>query len=227
VIVNNKKLAEYETYWHKAKDRIQRAVKTPVSFIVHNRRFVNEALCKGQYFFTDIRKEGIVLYELDDEPLAEPAPLTPREAYETARENFQDRFTSATEFMPGVELYMGRKNWRKAAFLLQQAIEHAYSALLLTLTNYSPPSHNIAFLRSLAEERDRRLVDAWPRDLQRYRAWFNRLAEAYVKARYSKHYMISEEALLWLGGRVEQLCALVETVRKEHLAKLKTKANIA
>jgi hypothetical protein len=110
--------------------------------------------------------------------------------------------------------------------LLQQAIEHAYSALLLTLTNYSPPSHNIAFLRSLAEERDRRLVDAWPRDLQRYRAWFNRLSEAYVKARYSKHYTITEEALRWLDAQAEQLHVLVELICKEHLAKLKAKAGI-
>ncbi|CUX05386.1 hypothetical protein AGR1B_pAt30061 [Agrobacterium fabacearum S56] len=36
--------------------------------------------------------------------------------------------------------------------------------VLLTLTNYGPASHNIKFLRSLAEEQDRRLVDAFPRD---------------------------------------------------------------
>ena len=75
-MVNNKKLAEYEPYWHKAADRLlrDREIDTPVSFIVHSRREVNEALRKGQYFFTDIRKDGVLLYELDDEPLAEPIP---------------------------------------------------------------------------------------------------------------------------------------------------------
>src|SRR3546814_5725693 len=69
IIVNNRKLGDYEPYWHKAVDRFlhDRVVKTPVSFIVHSRREVNEAIRMGQYFFTDIRKEGIVLYELDDE----------------------------------------------------------------------------------------------------------------------------------------------------------------
>jgi uncharacterized protein len=33
---------------------------------------VNTYLKEGQYFFSDIRKEGIVLYELDDGPLPEP-----------------------------------------------------------------------------------------------------------------------------------------------------------
>src|SRR3546814_18043128 len=91
IIVNNRKLGEYEPYWHKAVDRFlhDREIKTPVSFIVHSRREVNEAIRKGQYFFTDIRKEGIVLYELDDEPLVEPRPRTAKEAYETAKEPFE------------------------------------------------------------------------------------------------------------------------------------------
>lgn len=45
VVVNNNKLADF-AYWYKAKDRLDRdrAIKTPTSFIVHSRRFVNTAL---------------------------------------------------------------------------------------------------------------------------------------------------------------------------------------
>lgn len=96
VVVNNNKLSDF-AYWYKAKDRLDRdrAIKTPTSFIMHSRRFVNTALRQGQYFFTDIRREGIVHYELDEEPLAEPKPLTPKDAYETAKDHFDDRFPSA------------------------------------------------------------------------------------------------------------------------------------
>lgn len=90
---------------------------------------------------------------------------------------------------------------KHAAFDIHQAIEQAYTCVLLTLTNYAPPSHNLKFLRSLAKEQDRRLADAFPRDQHQERAWFNSLNEAYVKARYSKHYEISEEALTWLAER--------------------------
>ena len=92
--------------------------------------------------------------------------------------------------------------------------------MLLVLTNYSPPSHNLKFLRMLAEERDRRLIDAWQRDQHRYNAWFNMLNEAYVKARYSKHYEISEGALHWLVERTEHLHRLVQQVCEERLASL-------
>jgi predicted nucleotidyltransferase len=79
IIVNDRRLCEFADYWYKAADRLIRdtSIETPVSFIVHSRREVNTYLKEGQYFFSDIRKEGIVLYELDDEPLAEPQPLSP------------------------------------------------------------------------------------------------------------------------------------------------------
>ena len=226
IVVNNKKLAEYEPYWHKAADRLlrDRAIDTPVSFIVHSRREVNEALRRGQYFFTDIRKDGVLLYELDDEPLAAPKPRSPKEAYETAKEHFEERLPFARSFMLGFETYLKNGLTKHAAFELHQAIEHAYSALLLTLTAYSPPSHNIKFLRSLAEEQDRRLTEAWPREQARQRSWFNTLVEAYVKARYSKHFAIDAEALQWLGDRTAALHALVETACQDHLAKLKQAA---
>lgn len=231
IIVNNKKLCEFAAYWYKAKDRLIRDkhIETPVSFIVHSRREVNTYLREGQYFFSDIRKEGIVLYELDDEPLAEPKLLSPKDRLRVAKRHFDVRFSGAKMMLDTSVLQLGQSKdddvWRKgAAFSLHQAIEGAYSTVLLTLTNYGPASHNIAFLRSLSEEQNRRLAEAWPRDQQRFRAWFNTLNEAYVKARYSEHYEISEEALVWLGEHTALLHQLVDMVCREHLERLMQEA---
>lgn len=222
IIVNNRKLCEFAEYWHKAADRLIRenSIETPVSFIVHSRREVNTYLKEGQYFFSDIRKEGIVLYELDDEPLSEPEPLSMEDRLRVAKEHFEQRFRAATRFLEMGRLAIDRGYAENAAFELHQSLEQAYSCILLTLTNYGPPSHNIKFLRSLAEEQDRRLAEAFPRDQHKERAWFNTVNEAYVKARYSKHYEISEEALTWLGERTTVLLDLVRTICSEHLEKL-------
>ncbi|MBB2710840.1 nucleotidyltransferase and HEPN domain-containing protein [Rhizobium sophoriradicis] len=219
IIVNNRKLCEFAEYWYKAADRLihEKTIETPVSFIVHSRREVNTYIKEGQYFFSDIRKEGIVLYELDDEPLAEPKPLSPADRLRVAKEHYADRFSLSQTFLKGSGFYAREMQFRVAAFELHQSIEQAYSCVLLTLTNYGPPSHNIKFLRSLAEEQDRRLAQAFPRDQHRERAWFNTLNEAYVKARYSKHFEISEEALGWLGAQAALLVELVKTVCSEHL----------
>src|SRR3546814_2509707 len=79
--------------------------------------------------------------------------------------------------------------------MLHQATERLYQGLMLTLTYYTPYNHNIAFLRSLAEGLDRRLYGVWHDTTHRERAMFQKLKEAYTKARYSRHYKISEEEL--------------------------------
>lgn len=223
IIVSTKKLTEPE-YWYAAKDRLMRdrGIKTPVGVIVHSRREVGDHLHIGQPFFSDIRRDGIVLYELTDDPLPEPKPTSPVEAYRIAVGHFE-RFRRAGKYLKGARFYTVEADVDEASFLIHQSIEQAYSTLLLTLTNYAPASHNIKFLRALAEDRDRRLAVAWPRDRQRFTAWFNLINEAYVKARYSPYYGISQEALVWLGERTAELHRLVATVCEEHLALLKAR----
>lgn len=225
VVVNNNKLAD-PAYWAKAEDRMMRdpSISTPVSLIIHGRRYVNTALRGGQYFFTDIRREGIILYELDNEPLAKPGNISPSAALERAKVYFENRISIAHNFERLHTTAIAEGMFKEAAFLLHQAIEHAYAAALLVRTSYSPPSHNLKFLRALAEDKDPVLVEAWPRNLQRYSAWFSTLNEAYVKARYSEHYSIGEEALSWLGNRTLTLIVLVEKICREHLAKLQKSA---
>lgn len=126
---------------------------------------------------------------MDDEPLAEPGKLKPDDRLRVAKEHF----ALSQTFVKGAKFYVSQKDFKVAAFELHQSLEQAYSCVLLTLTNYAPPSHNIKFLRSLAEEQDRRLSDAFPRDQHRERAWFNTLNEAYVKACYLRrvrHFVI-------------------------------------
>ena len=62
------------------------------------------------------------------------------------------------------------------------------------------------------------------RDLKADRARFEKLKEAYVKARYSKHYRISEEDLLWLAGRVEELGQAVHAICAERIAEMEARA---
>ncbi|CAH0342942.1 hypothetical protein RHI9324_04674 [Rhizobium sp. CECT 9324] len=71
-------------------------MKTPVGLILHGLHEVNKALKDGQYFFADIRREGIVLHEIDDEPLAEPQYLSAGAMLKAAIEHFENRFSEAT-----------------------------------------------------------------------------------------------------------------------------------
>ncbi|HCH71560.1 MAG TPA: nucleotidyltransferase [Ochrobactrum sp.] len=219
IIVNNRKLADFE-FWRKTEDRLMRLrdVQTPVNFIVHSLREVNTRIKEGRYFFTDIRKEGIVLYELDPEPLAQPGILNPEDAHRIAREYFDDRLPHARVFAKTAGYLLEEGDIKEATFILHQAIEQAYSTFLLVTTNYSPSSHNLKFLRRLSEGQRSELAKAWPQDQQRYKAWFKIVNEAYVKARYSPHFDICEEALRWL---LKQANALIDEIEKICAVQLK------
>jgi predicted nucleotidyltransferase/HEPN domain-containing protein len=223
VVVNNRKLTDFSTYWNKAAERLMRhpEIGTPVSLIIHSLREVNAELRSGRYFFVDIRRDGLALYELDDEPLAAPGQLSAEEAWQRAAGYLADRLPHARVFFKTARFCVEQGDSKEAAFLLHQSIEQAYSTLLLVLTNYSPPSHNIRFLRGLAEERAEELLNVWPHNQQRYLAWFNILNEAYVKARYSPHFEISKEAVEWLTERTELLLAAVEAVCRKYLDDIK------
>jgi len=226
VIVNRQDLLTKSEALDRASERLMhevlhtRRMKTPVSIIAHTLQEVNAALADGRYFFMDIVREGVMLYEGEGKPLARPKPKTPEAALELATEYFEAWYADVAAFYHDFLSNLERKIYWKAAFDLHQAVEQLYHCLLLVRTFYTPHSHNIIFLRNLAESIDTRLIEAWPRSLHIERARYQRLKDAYVKARYSKKFRISEEELLWLGERVEVLDAAVKASCLERLSEL-------
>ena len=231
IIVSQKELTDRAAYWAKAEERLIRAytiektLRTPVNFIVHSLHEVNDGLAHGRVFFMEVAKDGVALYEADGSELTTPKPKSPQQALDTARDYFEEHVASTAELLEIYKFCIERRSWKKAAFNLHQAVEGLYQCLLLTLTYYTPYNHNIAFLRSLAEGLDRRLFGIWPEDNRRERAMFQKLKEAYTKARYSKHYKITEEELAWLGARVEELGRVVHQVCSERIAALEAAAH--
>ncbi len=226
IIVNDKRLTDKVDYWLKLDARLMRelaidkTLRTPVNFIVHTLQEVNDGLAHGRYFFMDVAKDGIALYEADDRPLHTPKPKTPQQALTMAKEYFDEWFPSSAALKEGADFYISKGRLKEAAFSLHQSTERLYHCVLLVCTFYTPHVHNLGFLRTQAERIDMRLVDAWPRETRADRAKFEKLKEAYVKARYSKHYRISAEELAWLGSCVEELGRVVHLLCSEYIAAL-------
>jgi predicted nucleotidyltransferase/HEPN domain-containing protein len=230
VIVNHEKLTDRIEFWSSAEDRLNRelaitkTLRTPVNFIVHTLAEVNAGLSEGRYFFIDIARDGIALYQSDDTELPEPQPKTPAQALAMAREYLEEWLPSATVFLSTSRSVAEQGRPKEAAFLLHQACERYYHCVLLVCTFYTPHVHNLGFLRTQAERIDPRLIEVWPRETKVVRARFEKLKEAYVKARYSKHYRISETELSWLGDRVETLGRVIQVICEEHIAALERSA---
>jgi HEPN domain-containing protein len=233
VIVNQKELTDRDAYWSKADERLTReylitkTLHTPANPIIHSLQQVNDGLAHGRYFFMDIVKDGIALYESDSTELHKPKPKTPEQALAMAKEYFDEWLPSGVEFYDNFKFNLELRRKNNAAFQLHQAAERLYHCVNLVCTFYTPHNHNLTFLRTQAERLDYRLRDVWSSANRKERAMFEKLRDAYVKARYSKHYHISEEELTWLGARVEELCRIVHLVCSEKIAEFETVARLA
>ena len=223
VIVSHEDLTDVAGYWYIAEDKILHdpAVQRPVNIIVHTLDEVNTALKRGEYFWVDIVRDGVALYELPQHALTAPKPLTPADAYEMARGYFDHWLGRIDSAIDGAEHYRRRGEAKDAVFTLHQATERAYICYLLARTLYFPRSHNIKFLRSLAEDQDSRLVEAWPRDSRSDRRRFELLKRAYVEARYSPSYEISSDDLDTLAASVRRLRDIVEALSIQRLNDLR------
>lgn len=230
IIVNDERLTDRVAFWNAFEDRLNRefsitgSLHTPVNFIVHSLQEVNDGLAHGRYFFMDVARDGIALYQNDVTPLLAPRPKAPEDALTMAREYFGEWFRTAMSFNRNAGYAVKDGDYKLAAFLLHQTTERLYHCLLLTVTFYTPHVHNLGFLRTQAERLDRRLCYVWPQDTREDRALFTKLKEAYVKARYSSHYKITAKELEWLGTQVEELGRVVQDVCMERIAALEASA---
>lgn len=229
LVVDRDELSDVPEYWSGTEERMLdelaagTRLRTPVSFIVHSLDDVNEKLKLGRYFFIDIVRDGVVLFEEQGFPFAEPKPLSSVEALRETDDYFEEWFGTAEQFMEGAAFHEERGHLNLAAFNYHQATERLYHCLFLVRTLYSPKTHNLNQLRRLAENLDPRLKAIWPRYAKDERRAYELLREAYVKARYSRHYHISKEQLSWLSDRIRLLQSVVHEVfveRRSELAKV-------
>jgi predicted nucleotidyltransferase/HEPN domain-containing protein len=230
IIVSDKRLTDRVKYWAKLDERLMReygvtgTLQTPVNFIVHTLQEVNDGLAHGRYFFMDVKAEGIAVYQSDDTELHTPKPKTPTQALAMAQEYFEEWMPAASGMLETARFSLNQGRLKDAAFLTHQSCERLYHCVLLVCTFYTPHVHNLGFLRTQAERIDPRLTYVWPRENKRDRARFEKLKDAYVKARYSKHYRVTKEELEWLGAQVEELGRVVHEVCSERIEKLKAQA---
>lgn len=226
IIVNDKRLTDRVDYWLKLDDRlirelaIDKTLHTPVNFIVHTLQEVNDGLAHGRYFFMDVAQDGIALYEADDRELHKPKPKTPEQALAMATEYYEEWFPAAMQRFEIARIAREKGFLKPAAFDMHQSVEFLYHCVLLVCTFYTPHVHNLGFLRTQAERIDMRLVDAWPRENRSDRAVFEKLKDAYVKARYSKHYRVADDELEWLSTRIENLGNIVRIICTERISEL-------
>lgn len=226
VVVDHEDLADLE-FWEAANERLLAEIslgsqmRTPVTFIVHSLDDVNQKLELGRYFFTDIIRDGVVLVSEPGVSFVKPQPLTPSTALSETEEYFEEWMETADRRMKVAEFSISQSYNNIAAFELHQATEALYIGVLLVLTLYTPRSHNLVHLRKATEPMVPRLAEVWPHETKFQKRCFELLRAAYVKARYSRHYKITDEELAYVTERIALLRDIVREACEARLAQLR------
>jgi predicted nucleotidyltransferase/HEPN domain-containing protein len=225
VVVKSRSMVDKHDLWSKVEQRAQRITKpTELSVIVHDIKDVNEQLEKGFYFFSDIEREGVLIYDSGRYQLAAAKEHTAAERRAYAEKCFEDWFKSARGFLRAYELMLNEGERNIAAFQLHQAAERFYHCALLVLTAYKPKTHNLDTLGKRAADLHPLLRNVFPRGTPDEDRLFKLLKSAYVDARYDPDFAITTDELETLAGHVRVLRDRVEQVCREHLEAMGTAA---
>jgi HEPN domain-containing protein len=217
-VVSSDRLADVGEFWLECERRLLFAttnrehLRTPVRLTVQSLAGIDRQVEQGDRYFQRVLEEGVVLHDtlglLRREHVAAPNGDVAAEA----TFHLEEGLALVDEFLGSAKLSFAKGWRRKAAFDLHQATERLYNIVLLVLVGRTPHTHNIVQLRRLAEGATNRLSDVWPAETKEDRRCFELLRSAYNKARYNRHYRVSEDELRWMLDQVEYLYDLTEEV---------------
>lgn len=139
---------------------------TPVSYINDDIKNFNKYIEEGRYFYTQVKEEGIILYNSGRYKLARRRKLKFDEIKEQAEEYFDEKFQRANGFLQTSKLiYDNMQDYRLCSFNLHQACEnYYYYAIRLTFTLRNNKQHNLSKLSSSVKKYSDDLKYVFPQD---------------------------------------------------------------
>ncbi len=205
---------------------------TAVQATVETLGFVNMQLRESQYFFTEIKEQGIILYADNHVKLADAENLTPTRLREIAEQDFKHWFGTANENFETAKFvyqkYIESKNHKsaqKASFELQQCVENCYTAIEMVFSRNNPYEHRLFILRMNAKRYVPEIDKCFPQHTSQEKDLFFHLDAAYVGGRYidEAHYQVTKEHLDYWEKEAEKLLEITEKACQRKIAALRAK----
>ena len=189
----------------------------PFRLIAHDIDYLKKRLKEIHYFFSDIIKEGCLLYDSGNYQLKVNKDLAPEDRLRVGQEHFDHWFERAQGFFKHYGYSVGDGDLALSAFHLHQAAECSYKALLLVRTNYTPHNHFLIAMERERKETLPEMEEIFPCSNEAEKKRFDNFDYAYIGARYDAKFEISKDDLDYLSGRVCRLMELTDEFCKKIL----------
>lgn len=211
---------EYSLY-EKIKDKFfehkNRPFHTHPQFVNYGIDDFNYAISKAHYFETEIKRDGVILFDAGEYKLARRQKLNFEEIKERAQKYFDDKFGRASSFLIDVQYPRERQDYKQASFYLHQATENFLRTVSLVHILYSPKSHDLNDLIVSNKAHTTAICKVFPRNTPEEERLFDLLQRAYIESRYNPDFEITKADIDALIPKIEQLRDIVEKVCKQRI----------
>lgn len=188
--------------------------QVPIEFINDDIMKLNSDLSEGRYFYTGVKKEGIVLYDSKNYKLERARKLKFEEIKLQAQEYFDEKYNEAVFFFDDVKVNYNKGRYKRASFYLHQTCENLFYTLRLVHTLKNSKQHNLLKLLHSTRRYSPELNRIFPRNTEEEKRLFDLLKFAYVEARYNSKFLVTPEDIDALVVKAERFREVVEQVCK-------------
>ena len=191
-------------YWGDARYRV------PVQFIHDNIKKVNKDLENGRYFYTELKRDGILLYDSGNYKLARRRKLKFDEIKEYAEGYYAEKMDRAALFYKKAEYMFGMGEYSMSCFDLHQDYENLFHTIALVYTLKSVKEHNLEELYKATRGYAPELYELFPLENEEEERLFKILVRSYVEARYNPKFTVEKEDVEKLMEKAEKLKEVVK-----------------
>ena len=201
-------------YYNRAKDPDR---QPPIQFISEDVKKLNKYLDEGRYFYTQIKEEGIMLYDSKQFKLARKRKLNFEEIYQQAQEYFSTKFERGNFFLDDAISNKKKERYQMASFYFHQACENYIYAVRLVFTLQNPKQHNLTKLFNSVKQYSDDFAKVFPQDTPEEKRLFKLLKTAYVNGRYDPDFVVTKEDIDALIPKVGLLRDITKGICEEKI----------
>ena len=191
--------------------------QVPIQFINDDIEKLNSDLSERRYFYTEIKKQGIMLYDSGNYKLERARKLNFEEIWKQAQEYFDEKFETANDFLRSAMYDRKDEKYKMCSFHLHQTCENYFYALRLVHTLKKSKQHNLSKLLGSTRKYSPELCKIFPRKTKEEKRLFELLRLAYVEARYNKKFVVTKEDVDTLFPKIEKLRDITEQICKSQI----------
>lgn len=207
-----------DIYYNRSEDPDR---QPPVQFINIDLRKLNKELTEGRYFFTQIKQEGVILYDSGKHKLARRRKLNFAEIKQQAEEYFNEKFKTANVFLETAKFSYSKDDaefYKNASFQLHQACENYFYAIRLVYTQQNSKQHNLSKLLNSVKKYSNDFIQIFPQNTPEEKRLFALIKAAYVNGRYDPDFLVTKEDIDALIPKVELLRDTTKAICEKRIA---------